>query len=128
MKKCITGTEGFTKPDGTTLIPAGGAIGYMDGDTGSKNTATDKYIKLRYNGVSANRTNVRNGAYEFYTIGHMYADSNPLSSLVVNFVRNPANMVGSKAAFWAAATEMNFARGTDTQYPAKGTPTNIIAP
>lgn len=124
MKSCLGGAEGFKMADGVTVVPFTGAIGYMDADNGSVTT----YTKLKYNGVSANRTNVRNGAYEFYTVGHMYAENTALANDVVSFVQDPANIPSGKQPFWAAASEMKYIRGLDAAYPSKGGPTVTVTP
>jgi ABC-type phosphate transport system substrate-binding protein len=126
MKNCLSGTEGLLTPAGA-VVPFTGAIGYMDADNADAAT----YVQVKYNGVKPNRTNVRNGAYEFYTIGHMYAENTPLANAVVAFVQNPANVPSGKAKYWASVNEMIFARGNDYSYPSKATKptgTNILTP
>jgi hypothetical protein len=127
MKNCIGGTENFLKADGS-VVPFTGAIGYMDADNGDSTTTAPLYNQVAYNGVKASRTNIRNGAYEFYTIGHMYTDGSTLANDVVAYVKNSANIPSGKAKFWAPKAELNFARGADTAYPAKVTATTILTP
>lgn len=114
MKNCLGGLDGA----GVTFS---GAIGYMDADTSNVAGAAG-YTKVKYNGVPANRTSVRNGAYEFYTVGQMYPMNinTALESAVINYVKIPANIPASKVKFWATVNEMNFIRGLDVAYPAKG--------
>lgn len=125
MKNCIGGGDGFKQPDGVTAVPATGAVGYLVADTVN---AADKYIRVKYNGVAPNRTAVRNGAYEFYTIGHMYADVDPLSEAVVSYVQDPANIPSGMGNFWASVYEMKFVRGLDTAYPSRGVPIYDVSP
>jgi hypothetical protein len=95
--------------------PATGAIGYMDADTGN----TTGYVQVNYNGVKPLRQNIRNGSYEFYTIGQMYTDGSALANTIVTFAQTPANIPSGKAKFWATANELYFVRGTVPAYPAK---------
>lgn len=106
--------------DEKNCINTSGAIGYMDADT--SNAAS--YVKVKYNGIPASRSAVRNGAYEFYTVGQMYADASGLAQAVVAHVQDPANIPGAstntgKALYWATLGEMVFVRGLDTSYPTK---------
>jgi ABC-type phosphate transport system substrate-binding protein len=132
QKKCISGTDGLKRADGVTLVPATGAIGYLDADTANGTTAgsNDYYTRVRYNGVSANRTNVRNGAYEFYTVGQMYPAgvNSALENAVIAYVQSPANIPGSKAAFWATNSEMVYKRGSDPAYPSKVLDVSVTKP
>ena len=125
-KNCIAGLDTFAAADGSTaLAAANGAVGFMDADTTS---VANQFSRVSYNGVPPTRNNVRNGAYEFYTIGHMYNDNSALSQAVVNWVLNPANVPSGKAAYWASKNELKFMRGTDIGYPAKGTPSATVTP
>lgn len=119
-KNCIAGDT----PTGAGT----GAIGYMDADTAN----AAGYVQVKYNGIAPNRTAVRNGAYEFYTIGQMYPAkiNTNLETAVINYVQNPVNIPGhstvagvphtGKAKYWATVAEMPFLRGLDVAYPAKG--------
>ena len=125
-KNCIAGLDGFAAAEGTTaLVSAKGAIGYLDADTTS---VANQFSRVNYNGVAPVRSNIRNGAYEFYTIGHMYNDNSALSQAVVNWVLNQAHVPSGKAAYWASKNELKFMRGTDIGYPAKGTPSATVTP
>jgi len=125
MKNCLAGTDGSLQADGVTPIPATGAVGYMDADTAS---SAGKYTRVAYNGVVPSRFNVRNGAYEFYSVGHMYTDASTMAGNLVTWVQDPTHVPSGKAKFWATAKEMQFVRGTDIAYPSKGTPTAIQTP
>ena len=117
--------SGAAADGSTALAAANGAVGFMDADTTS---VANQFSRVSYNGVPPTRNNVRNGAYEFYTIGHMYNDNSALSQAVVNWVLNPANVPSGKAAYWASKNELKFMRGTDIGYPAKGTPSATVTP
>jgi len=118
--KCINGNS-TASPDGALV----GAIGYADADQAIGVAATSQNVKqLAYNGFYPTRSAVRNGLYEFYTAAQLYtnpangATVNAIAEDLVTYAKDPANIPAAKANYWAAATEMNYVRGTDAAYPA----------
>jgi hypothetical protein len=128
MKNCISGIDGMLQPT-SVAVPASGAIGYLDADTANATTTGtgNNYMQVKYNGITPNRTNVRNGAYEFYTVGQMYIGgvNTTLETAVATYVQNPAKIPSGKAKHWATVNEMVFVRGLDSGYPSKGTAPSV---
>lgn len=97
-----------------------GGIGYADADSNQAGTT-----RLKYNGVAAKRSNLRNGLYDtFYTYQHLFentantsAAQKTLRTTMLNYV-NVHPFPTAKADFWATAAEMNWGKATDAGYPA----------
>ena len=98
-----------------------GGIGYADADSSQAGTT-----RLKYNGVVANRSNLRNGLYDtFYTHEHLFSKEANLSTdqksardKMITYVTVHA-FPSNKADFWATAGEMVWTKGiNDAGYPA----------
>ncbi len=101
-----------------------GGVGYADAD--KNDGATNNVRRVKYQGEEPTRINIRNGIYEFWAAQWMFADPNePVQgakklqffNLLADFAADPANIIGSKAKYWAAQDEMKFFKSTDFSYP-----------
>jgi hypothetical protein len=107
-----------------------GGIGYADADASQAGTT-----RLKYNGVAAKRSNLRNGLYDtFYTYQHLFENAGNTSSAqktlrttMLNYV-NVHAFPAAKADFWATAAEMNWGKPTDAGYPSYIGAATPIAP
>jgi hypothetical protein len=120
--KCVNGNVG------TGTGSAIGALGYADADqpVGVAGTSQN-VVALKYNGLAGRRSVVRNGAYDFFSNQWLYENptktpttsaQHTLITQLVGFASNPANIPASKAAYWAAASEMTYNKANDSAYPA----------
>jgi hypothetical protein len=94
-----------------------GGVGYADADASQAGTT-----KLKYNGVAAKRTNVRNGLYDtFYSFQHLYendADTTTAQDTARNMMLKYVSVHAlPKAEYWATAGEMMWGKTTDAGYP-----------
>ncbi|KAF0219905.1 MAG: hypothetical protein FD174_1629 [Geobacteraceae bacterium] len=108
----------------TCVNGAAGAVGYLDADKGISATAGPNVVKVNYNGNFPSRTNIRNGVYDYYSIGLLYtnpatltADDATVYSNLLAFANDPANIPASKQLWWATFGEMQYYRGTDLSFP-----------
>jgi ABC-type phosphate transport system substrate-binding protein len=111
-----------------------GIIGYMDAD---QPTPATNYVRVKFDGIDANRQAVRNGWYDYYTMQNIYYNTNdatnytPVSSLITNatygliaFAQNPNNILNgigisgvNESNYWATKGELRFTKSSDTAYP-----------
>lgn len=131
-----------------------GGVGYLDADKGL--SAGTNVVKVNYNGNFPSRANIRNGAYDFYTVGHMYTNPTTVTGDTANlygklrdFAQDPKNIpgttvasgtgtaadpyvfniaAGKKAIWWAALKEMKFIRDTDLKFPALNPQGIVVLP
>jgi hypothetical protein len=96
-----------------------GGVGYADADASQTGTS-----RMKYNGVAAKRTNLRNGLYDtFYSFQHLYendADTTAAQDTARNTMLKYVTIhafPSSKAEYWATAKEMIWAKDTDAGYP-----------
>lgn len=91
MVDCINNTG--------ALANRNGAVGFVDGDKNG-NTLAANAVKVNYNGAFPSRINVRNGVYDFYSVGHLYTRAlavpqSDLYPLLRDFAKNPRNIPGT---------------------------------
>jgi hypothetical protein len=94
MMRCVNGSGAWL---GT------GAIGYADADQSLTSFTTT--TRLALNGVPANETNIKKGAYNFIGNQQLYGitESHPLCV----YANDPAHITGT---YWAAQCEMIYTR------------------
>ena len=105
MMKCINGS-------GTWMGP--GAVGYASAD---QNLSTYSLTaQVTFNGVAPTKTNVQNGAYDFWTIGHLYTTTSTDQWLnaLVTYARNPAHIT---TPGYSSECCMIYTKNADTYYP-----------
>jgi hypothetical protein len=107
-----------------------GIIGYMDAD---QPTPATNYVRIKFDGIDANRQAVRNGWYDYYTMINIYTNPNYFNNYpigvgnlgnLLTFIQDPANVpIGSvftgvnESGFWAAKGELRFIKPSDIAYP-----------
>jgi hypothetical protein len=128
-----------------------GAIGYADADRAlgcpplyaEQTTPPYNYpnvMPLKYNGVTANRINIRNGLYDsFYSVettyenptNSNYSASHTLVEDLMAFAALPGSInTTDRKNYWTSITEMKFIKinESDLAYPAKTTATTPETP
>ena len=132
MMNCLTNTDGTgaegVAPSYNVAGPTG-TVGYADADKTKTNVHS-----LSYNGVYATRTNIKNGAYDFWTkewayentaptadgrdANDTFANTHPIVLDLMNYAANPANLTATgKGYFWATQNELNVNKNGDLGYP-----------
>lgn len=113
-------------------LPSGtySAIGYMDADmaVGSETGSSYPNVKrLTYMGASAEKDNIKNGVYDFWSIQNLYwskslgSDMTSLINALVGFAGTSSYMTtdrfGATANYWCTSDEMKVTKDTDKQWP-----------
>jgi len=123
MMRCVGG--------GCTGWLGYGAVGYADSDKCCDDTVgvvtcpcKDGMVKrVEYQGYIGDRNNIKNGFYAFWAAQHIYQDSadtqdlKDLSSALMTYAADPANIPVSRADWWAAQGEMKVEKATDFTMP-----------
>ncbi len=94
-----------------------GAVGYSDADAILNFSSYPNTTQVTYNGVTANKNNVVNGAYDFWTIENIYT-ANPVPADMQNvctFIANPANLTFDP--YYATSTQLIYSKSADAAYP-----------
>jgi ABC-type phosphate transport system substrate-binding protein len=123
MMDCVGG--GGTKSGVIPGYSAVGAVGYADADkvTGPFPEINKKYgdvDTMTWMGEAAEKSNIVNGTYDFWSAQWLYvapADDTSLVQAFAAYAANPANMPSSRAPYWAAQGEMNVEKATDFTFP-----------
>lgn len=129
MMRCIGGGCGTANPSWTGY----GAIGYADSDKCCGDVVgvaacgcKGGFVKrVEYQGHIGDRENIKMGKYAFWAAQHIYQDSTDaqelkdLSSALMTYAADPANIPTDRADWWAAQGEMKVKKTTDFTMPAK---------
>jgi ABC-type phosphate transport system substrate-binding protein len=96
-----------------------GSVGYADADQ-TFNAA--KATRMTYEGVTAEKKNIVNGQYPFWSAQWLYVDAivpgSPIHQLAT-WAANPANMPSTRQAFWAAKDEMLVDKANSFSFPVR---------
>ncbi|HEX8947716.1 MAG TPA: hypothetical protein VF790_02070 [Dissulfurispiraceae bacterium] len=105
LMKCINGSGTWT---------GAGAVGYADADQ-SLSSYTNT-VQVTFNGVAPAKTNVQNGAYDFWTIENLYTttSTDPWLNALVAFSKDPAKIAD---AWYSSECCMIYTKSDDTIYP-----------
>jgi ABC-type phosphate transport system substrate-binding protein len=96
-----------------------GAIGYADADQTFNAT---KATRMSYEGVTADKKNIVNGQYPFWSAQWLFVDAivggSPIDQLA-NWASDPDNMPGTRVNYWAAQGEMRVGKANSFAFPVR---------
>ena len=108
-----------------------GAVAYADADK-CVGGCDDKYGSVKaiaYQGVGGDTNSdvmsdaIKNGRSIFWSAQYLYSnetgETKNVIDALVTFAEDPANMPGSKAAYWAAQDDMNWEKLNDFSWPTQ---------
>lgn len=114
-----------------------GGIGYADSDKIIGSTSYPDTFRTLYQGEEADKVNIKNGLYDFWSAQWLYSkkagvEDDAVKGLInglASYASVAANLPASKADYWATQNEMYVEKATDTAYPTfKGIYSPLFAP
>nr|WP_321403863.1 hypothetical protein [uncultured Desulfobacter sp.] len=98
------------------------AVGYADADKcGTAGDSKTNVFRMTWMGEDGYADKIKYGVYDFWSAQWMYynesGDTLTAVQALIDFASDSANMLSSKATFWAAQGDMQVEKGTDFTYP-----------